>query len=103
MSQNLDLNIQLTSLRPSRLTLSTNAYLAPDDQRAFFRLDRERKESFPRAVGWPLLSIDVDHQINPDGGTLQPISDTKTIYFDGLTMDKFFWFYFATKRSICSA
>jgi hypothetical protein len=26
LSQNRDLNIQLTSLRPSRLTLSTNAY-----------------------------------------------------------------------------
>jgi hypothetical protein len=89
LSQNLDLNIRLTSLRPSRLTLSTNAYLAPDDQSAYFRLDREKKESFLRAVSWP-LSIDVDHQINPDGGTLQSISDTKTIYFDGLTMDKFF-------------
>lgn len=46
LSQNLDLNIQLTSLRPSRLTLSTNAYLAPDDQRAYFRLDTERKNPF---------------------------------------------------------
>ena len=69
LSQNLDLNIQLTSSRPSRLTLSTNAYLAPDDQRAYFRLDREKKESFLRAVRWALLNIDVDHQINPDSDT----------------------------------
>lgn len=70
LSQNLDLNIQLTSLRPSRLTLSTNAYLAPDAQRAYFRLNREKKESFLQAVSWALLNIDVDHQINPDGDTL---------------------------------
>ena len=89
MSQNLDLNIQLTSLRPSRLTLSTNAYLAPDDQIGYFWLDREKKESFLRAVSWALLNIYVDHQINPDGDTLQSISVTKTIYFDGLTMNKF--------------
>ena len=64
--------------------------MAPDDQSAYFRLDREKKESCLRAVSWPLLSTGVDHQINPDGGALQSISDTKTIYFDGLTMDKFF-------------
>jgi hypothetical protein len=103
LSQNLDLNIQLTSLRPSRLTLSTNAHLATDDQIAYFWLDREKKESFLRAVSWALLNIDVDHRINPDGDTLQSISVAKTIYFDGLTMNKFFWFYFATKKSICSA
>lgn len=102
MSQNLDLNIQLTSLRPSRLTLSTDTHLAPDDQIAYFWLNREKKESFLRAVSWALLNIDLDHQINPDGDTLQSISVTKTIYFDGLTMNKFL-FYFATKKSICSA
>ena len=74
MGQNLDLNIQLTSLRLSRLTLSTNAYLAPDDQIVYFWLDSEKKESFLQAVGWALLNIDVDHQINPDGNTLQSIS-----------------------------
>jgi hypothetical protein len=100
LSQNLDLNIQLTSLRPSRLTLSTNAYLAPDDQRAYFRLDREKKESFLRAVSWALLNIDVDHQINPYGDTLQSICITKTIYFDGLTTDKFFGSILPLKRAV---
>jgi hypothetical protein len=100
LSQNLDLNIQLTSLRHSRLTLSTNAYLAHDDQRAYFRLDREKKESFLRAVSWALLNIDVDHQINPDGDTLQSISVTKTIYFDGLTMGKFFGSILPLKRAL---
>lgn len=99
LSQNLDLNIQLTSLRPSRLTLSTNAYLAPDDQRAYFRLDREKKKSFLRAVSWALLNIDVDHQINPDGDTLQSLSVTKTIQFDGLTMDKFLGSILPLKRA----
>jgi hypothetical protein len=99
LSKNVDLNIHLTSRRPSCLTLSTNAYLAPDDQRAYFRLDREKKESFLRAVRGALLNIDVDHQINPDGDTLQSISITKTIYFDGLTMDKFFGSILLLKRA----
>jgi len=34
LSQNLNLDIQLSRHRPDRLILSTNAYLAPDDQRA---------------------------------------------------------------------
>jgi hypothetical protein len=39
----------------------------------------EKKESFLRAVSWALLNIDVDHQMNSDGDTLQSISVTKTI------------------------
>ncbi len=99
LSQNLDLDIQLTNHRPDRLTLSTSAYLAPDDQRAYFRLQREKKESFLRAVRWALLNIDVDHQINPNGDTLKSISITKTIYFDGLTKDKFFSSILLLKRA----
>jgi hypothetical protein len=90
LSQNLNLDIQLTSERPDRVTLLTHAYLAPDDQRAYCRLDPERRESFLRAVRWALLNIDVDHQINPNADILQSISIIKTIYFDGLTRDKFF-------------
>jgi hypothetical protein len=90
LSQNLNLDIQLTSERPDRVTLLTHAYLAPDDQRAYSRLDPEKKESFLRAVRWALLNTDVDHQINPNAHTLHSISIIKTIYFDGLTRDKFF-------------
>jgi hypothetical protein len=74
LSQNLNLDIQLTSERPDRVTLLTPAYLAADDQRAYSRLDQEKKESFLRAVRWALLNIDVDHQINPNADTLQSIS-----------------------------
>jgi hypothetical protein len=90
LSQNLNLDIQLTTERPDRVTLLIHAYLAPDDQRAYCRLDSERRESFLRAVRWALLNIDVDHQINPNADILQSISIIKTIYFDGLTRDKFF-------------
>jgi hypothetical protein len=90
LSQSLNLEIQLTSERSERITLLTRAYLTPDDQRAFYRLDPERRESFLRAVRWALLNIDVDHQINPNADILQSISIIKTIYFDGLTRDKFF-------------
>ena len=99
LSQNLNLNIQLSRHRPDRLILSTNAYLAPDDQRAYFRLDRGKKESFLRAVRGALLNMDVDHQISPNGDTLQSISITKTIYFDGLTRDKFFSSILLLKRA----
>jgi len=99
LSQNLNLDIQLSSHRPNCLILSTNAYLAPDDQRAYFRLDREKKDSFLRAVRWALLNMDVDHQISPNGDTLQSISITKTIYFDGLTRDKFFSSILLLKRA----
>ncbi len=99
LSQNLDLNIQLTSLRPSRLTLSTDAYLAPDDQIAYFRLDREKKNPFfELSVGRYSISM-WDHQINPDGYTILSISVTKTVYFDGLTMNKFFGFILLLKRA----
>ena len=99
LSQNLNLDIQLTSQRPDRVTLFTHAYLRPDDQRAYFRLDQERKESFLRAVRWTLLNIDVDHQISPNADTLQSISITKTIYFDGLTRDRFFNSVLLLKRA----
>jgi hypothetical protein len=99
LSQNLNLEIQLTSQRPDRVMLLTNAYLAPDDQRAYSRLDREIKESFLRAVKWMLLNLDVDHQIIPNADTLQSISITKTIYFDGLTKDKFFSSILILKRA----
>jgi hypothetical protein len=99
LSQNLNLDIQLSSHRPDCLILSTNAYLTPDDQRAYFRLDREKKDSFLRAVRWALLNMDVDHQISPNGDTLQSISITKTIYFDGLTRDKFFSSILLLKRA----
>lgn len=46
LSQNLDLDIQLTSQRPDRVTLLTHAYLGPDDQRDYSRLDSERKSLF---------------------------------------------------------
>ena len=90
LSQSLNLDIQLTSERSERITLLTHAYLAPDDQRAYHRLDPERRESFLRAVRWALLNIDVDHQFNPNADILQSICITKTIYFDGLTRDRFF-------------
>jgi hypothetical protein len=99
LSQNLNLDIHLTSERPDRVTLLTHAYLGPDDQRAYSLLDRERKESFLRAVRWALLNIDVDHQISPDADTLQSISITKTIYFDGLTRDRFFNSVLLLKRA----
>jgi hypothetical protein len=99
LSQNLNLEIQLTSQRPDRVMLLTNAYLAPDDQRAYSRLDREIKESFLRAVKWMLLNLDVDHQIIPSADALQSISITKTIYFDGLTKDKFFSSILILKRA----
>jgi hypothetical protein len=74
--------------------------LAPDDQRAYSRLDPEKKESFLRAVRWALLNIDVDYQINPNAGTLQSISIIiKTIYFDGLMRDKFFNSVLPLKRA----
>jgi hypothetical protein len=99
LSQNLNLEIQLTSQRPDRVMLLTNAYLAPDDQRAYSRLDREIKESFLRAVKWMLLNLDVDYQIIPNADNLQSISITKTIYFDGLTKDKFFSSILILKRA----
>jgi hypothetical protein len=99
LSQNLNLDIQLTSQKPDRVMLLTHAYLGPDDQRAYSRLDRERKESFLRAVRWALLNIDADHQINPNADTLQSIFITKTIYFDGLTRDRFFDFVLLLKRA----
>lgn len=61
LSHNLNLDVQLSSQRPDRVMLLTNAYLGPDDQRAYSRLDREKKESFLRAVRCALLNIDVDH------------------------------------------
>lgn len=99
LSKNLNLDIQLTSQRPDRVTLFTHAYLRPDDQRAYFRLDQERKESFLRAVRWSLLNIDVDHQITPNADTLQSIFITKTIYFDGLTRNRFFDSVLLLKRA----
>jgi hypothetical protein len=99
LSQNLNLDIQLTSQRPDRVTLLTHAYLGPDDQRAYSRLDWEKKESFLRAVRWALLNIDVDHQISPNADTLQSIYITKTIYFDGLTRDRFFNSVLLLKRA----
>jgi hypothetical protein len=73
--------------------------LEPDDQRAYSRLDWERKDSFLRAVRWALLNIDVDHQISPNADILQSISITKTIYFDGLTRDRFFNSVLLLKRA----
>jgi hypothetical protein len=35
LSQNLNLDIQLTKHKSDRLTLSTNAYLTPDAQRVY--------------------------------------------------------------------
>jgi hypothetical protein len=99
LSQNLNLDIQLTSQRPDCITLLTHAYLGPDDQRAYSRLDQEKKESFLRAVRWSLLNIDVDHQITPNADTLQSIFITKTIYFDGLTRDRFFDSVLLLKRA----
>jgi hypothetical protein len=99
LSQNLNLDVQLTSQRPDRVMLLTNAYLGPDDQRAYSRLDREKKESFLRAVRWALLNIGVDHQISPNADTLQSIFITKTIYFDGLTRDRFFDSLLLLKRA----
>jgi len=52
LNQSLDLDIQLTSQRPDRVMLFTHAYLAPNDQRAYSRLDQEKKETFLRAVRW---------------------------------------------------
>jgi hypothetical protein len=99
LSQNLNLDIQLTSQKPDRVMLLTHAYLGPDDRRAYSRLDRERKESFLRAVRWALLNIDVDHQISPNADILQSIFITKTIYFDGLTRDRFFDSVLVLKRA----
>ncbi len=99
LNQNLNLEIQLTSQRPDRITLLTHAYLGPDDQRAYSRLDREKKDSFVRSVRSVLLNIDVDHQIGPNADTLQSISITKTIYFDGLTRDRFFNSVLLLKRA----
>ena len=99
LSQNLNLDVQLTSQRPDRVMLLTNAYLGPDDQRAYSRLDWEKKESFLRAVRCALLNIDVDHQISPNADTLQSIFITKTIYFEGLTRDRFFDSILLLKRA----
>ena len=99
LSKNLNLDIQLTSQRPDRVTLFTHAYLGPDDQRAYSRLDQEMKESFLRTVRWSLLNIDVDHQITPNADTLQSIFITKTIYFDGLTKNRFFDCVLLLKRA----
>jgi hypothetical protein len=99
LNQSLDLDIQLMSQRPDRVMLLTQAYLAPNDQRAYSRLDQEKKEAFLRAVRWALLNIDVDHQINPNADTLQSISISKVIYFDGFTRDKFFNSVLLLKRA----
>ncbi len=99
LSQNLNLDIQLTTQKPDCILLLTHAYLGPDDQRAYSRLDQESKESFLRAVRWALLNIDVDHQISPNADTLQSIFITKTIYFDGLTRDRFFDSVLLLKRA----
>lgn len=99
LSHNLNLDVQLSSQRPDRVMLLTNAYLGPDDQRAHSRLDREKKESFLRAVRCALLNIDVDHQISPKADTLQSIFITKTIYFEGLTRDRFFDSILLLKRA----
>lgn len=99
LSQNLNLDIQLTSQKPDCVMFLTHAYLGPDDQRAYSRLDQETKESFLRAVRWALLNIDVDHQISPNADTLQSIFITKTIYFDGLTKNRFFDCVLLLKRA----
>ena len=99
LSQNLNLDIQLTTQKPDCILLLTHAYFGADDQRAYSRLDQESKESFLRAVRWALLNIDVDHQISPNADTLQSIFITKTIYFGGLTRDGFFDSVLLLKRA----
>jgi hypothetical protein len=99
LSQNLNVDIQLTTQKPDCVLLLTHVYLGPNDQRAYSRLDQERKESFLRAVRLALLNIDVDHQLSPNADTLQSIFITKTIYFDGLTRDRFFDSVLLLKRA----
>ncbi len=43
LSQNLNVDIQLTTQKPDCVLLLTHAYLGPDDQRAYSRLDRKER------------------------------------------------------------
>jgi hypothetical protein len=82
------------------IRFKASAYLSPDDQRAFSRLDKGKKDSFLKAVRYSLLSTDLDHNLVPDGDILQHISVTKVIYFDGLTKDRFFDTILLLKRAL---
>lgn len=86
----LDLDILLTSQRPDRVTLLTNAYFAPDAQRAFISGQTRKRRNLLFELRWAQLNIDVEHQTNPNADTLISISIVKTIYDDVLMRDKFF-------------
>ena len=60
--------------------------------------EKRKNPFFELSVGRYSISM-WDHQINPDGDTILSISVTKTIYFDGLTMNKFFGFISLLKRA----
>lgn len=77
-----------------------SAYLTPADQRSFSRLSDGKKDSFLKTVRHSLFSLDVDHNLVPDGNFLQHISIAKVIYFDGLTKDKFFDTILLLKRAL---
>lgn len=92
--------IEVTEETTDSIRFLSSAYLTPADQRAFSRLGDVKKDSFLKTVRHSLFSLDVDHNLIPDGEFLQHISVAKVIYFDGLTKDKFFDTILLLKRAL---
>jgi hypothetical protein len=98
-TKNPNQTIRIPKNKPDSIEFLTNASFANEDQKAYVALkNKEEKIRILFDLQRSLLEINVGYKIEKDLENLESIIITKTIYFDGLTKDRFMDTRFALLR-----
>jgi hypothetical protein len=81
------------------IEFATSVYFTKEDQKAYVALkNNEEKLRIIWDLQRSLLEINVEYEVKPDFDNLESIIIKKTVYFDGLSKDRFMDTIFALQR-----
>lgn len=95
-----NVSVILRKDRKDMVSIVSRQNFSAQDKRIFSQLTEEKKKLFFEDLEFSLLPMNVSYMVHPDRNVLEYVHIEKSIYFDGLTKDRFYDSIFAVVRAL---
>jgi hypothetical protein len=94
------LDVFLEREKTDRITITTRSLLSQQDQKTFSYLKREVRQKLLHELKYSLLQLNVEFTFQPNEETIESVTLSKRLYFDGLNKNIFFDRIFVIIRAL---
>lgn len=86
--------------RKDMVSIVSRQNFSDQDKKIFSHLREEKKKPFFEDLEFSLLPMNISYSVHPDRNKMEYVHLEKSIYFDGLTKDRFYDSIFAVVRAL---